>query len=86
MRIIKLVEVEQVSGAGAIADAFASLGAGFGAVIDAINCNNNGCAEKEGKKLGLCYGQQIEADINKNNGCCKPPKQPDVPMPGGLIK
>lgn len=74
MRTLSLEEVKQVSGAGTIADAASALGGEIGAVIDAINCNNNGCAEQEGKKMGLSIGQQIESVVKEHNGCCKQPK------------
>lgn len=85
MRTLSLVEVEQVSGAGAVADALASLGAGIGAVIDAANCSNKGTAESAGRKLGKGIGDVIEAALcgtgtgtggGGHGGCCggKPSK------------
>lgn len=61
MRTLSLIEVEQVSGAGTIADAASNLGGGIGAVIDALGCITNGCNEKAGRQIGHGIGEIIEA-------------------------
>ncbi|MBW7981046.1 hypothetical protein [Enterobacillus tribolii] len=63
MRELNRHEVEEVSGAGIIADAGAALGLGIGKIVDA--CNDSGTkATEAGTALGQGIGQVIEASLN----------------------
>ena len=59
MKELNLVEVEQVSGAGAFADAAANLGAGIGRIVDAAHGNVSTAADA-GRKLGQGIGEVVE--------------------------
>ena len=63
MKELNLVEVEQVSGAGWIADAGGALGAGIGAVVDAAHHNVSTAGQDSGRLLGQGIGQVVEAII-----------------------
>ena len=63
MKELNKVEVEQVSGAGFIADAGGALGKGIGWIIDAKNPNNGGLGQQAGGALGQGIGQIVEAGI-----------------------
>ena len=60
MKELNLVEVEQVSGAGAFADAAANLGAGIGRIVDAAHGNVSTAAADAGRKLGQGIGEVVE--------------------------
>lgn len=62
MRELNRHEVEEVSGAGFIADAGAALGAGIGKVVDAANKSTTATAA--GTALGQGIGQVVEASVS----------------------
>lgn len=64
MRTLNNKEVQEVSGAGAIADASRLFGEGIGALIDAYTCRTNKQGQASGGKLGQGIGDVIEAHLN----------------------
>lgn len=63
MRELNHHEVEDVSGAGLIADAGAALGSGIGKIIDAAKGGGTKAAES-GESLGNGIGLVVEAGLN----------------------
>lgn len=63
MRELNHHEVEEVSGAGLIADAGAALGAGIGKIIDATKGGGTQATETGGA-LGNGIGMVVEAGLN----------------------
>ena len=63
MKELSLIEVEQVSGAGAIMDAAGALGAGIGAVIDAINHDLTQSSQNADQILGENIGKIVETHL-----------------------
>ncbi|MCX8648841.1 hypothetical protein J3U21_00625 [Gilliamella sp. B2776] len=73
MKELNLVEVEQVSGAGFIADAAGALGAGIGAVVDAAHGDESNAGQNSGRLLGQGIGRVVEAVIGINcPSACRP--------------
>lgn len=64
MKELSHIEVEQVSGAGAIADAAQALGQGIGAIVQAAGVNG---AADAGAALGKGIGSVVEVGINALN-------------------
>ncbi|MFQ1012317.1 hypothetical protein [Gilliamella apicola] len=60
MKELNLVEVEQVSGAGRLADAGAHIGGGIGRIVDAALGNVSTVAADAGSALGQGIGEFIE--------------------------
>ncbi|MFQ1007100.1 hypothetical protein B6D12_04500 [Gilliamella apicola] len=67
MKELNLIEVEQVSGAGAIIDAAGALGAGIGSVIDAINHDSTQSSQNAGHILGSNIGKIIEDHLRTHH-------------------
>lgn len=63
MRELNRHEIEQVSGAGIVADAGQALGTGIGAIVDAAGGNVSTAAADAGGKLGYGIGMVVEAGI-----------------------
>ncbi|HCB3601857.1 MULTISPECIES: hypothetical protein [Serratia] len=61
MKELTHIEVEQVSGAGAIADAGQALGQGIGAIVQATGVKG---AAEAGAALGKGIGSVVEVGIN----------------------
>ncbi|NUU69196.1 hypothetical protein HQN64_24375 [Enterobacteriaceae bacterium BIT-l23] len=61
MRDLNIHEMNEVSGAGVIADAGTALGRGIGAIVE--NCGVEGATDA-GASLGTGIGQVVEVGVN----------------------
>lgn len=64
MRILNMKEVQQVSGAGEIADRARAIGESIGSIVDAARHRNNDIGKQHGGQLGQAIGGVIEAHIS----------------------
>lgn len=63
MRTLNQLEVEQVSGAGFIADISSALGSTIGAMVDNARHRTNNAGKVLGGKVGRGIGEIVEAQL-----------------------
>lgn len=72
MRTLNNEEVQQVSGAGIIADRSRDLGEKIGTIVDVAKHRNNDAGKQFGGQLGQAIGELIETRISWGWGWGRP--------------